>query len=114
MSRAAHYANQDLTRAEVDAMRGPTVLEFGATWCPICQGAQPVIEQALDGRGWRHLLVEDGSGRPLGRSFQIKLWPTLVFLQDGQEVARVVRPASLEDIAAASGRQADGARPVAN
>ena len=30
----------------------------------------------------RHLKVEDGPGRPLGRSFRVKLWPTLVFLQD--------------------------------
>lgn len=36
--------------------------------------------------------VEDGKGRPLGRSFRVKLWPTLIFLQDGAEVARVVRP----------------------
>ncbi|RTW54922.1 thioredoxin family protein, partial [Pseudomonas aeruginosa] len=27
-------------------------------------------------------------------SFQVKLWPTFVFLRDGREVARVVRPGS--------------------
>jgi len=37
--------------------------------------------------------VEDGPGRPLGRSYRVKLWPTLVFLQDGREVSRLVRPA---------------------
>jgi thioredoxin 1 len=36
----------------------------------------------------RHVKVEDGSGRRLGRSFGVKLWPTLVFLRDGREVAR--------------------------
>lgn len=101
---AAEYANQDLTRAEVDASKGTTVLEFGATWCPICQGAQPVIEQALGGRQLNHILVEDGPGRPLGRSFRIKLWPTLVFLQDGQEIARVVRPGTAQDLDAATQR----------
>ena len=95
---AAEYANQDLTRAEVDASKGITVLEFGATWCPICQGAQPVIQQALAGRPLKHLQVEDGPGRPLGRSYRIKLWPTLVFLRDGQEFARVVRPNAAQDI----------------
>ena len=48
----------------------------------------------------RHIKVEDGKGRPLGRSYRVKLWPTLIFLQDGQEVARVVRPrdaASIRD-----------------
>ena len=101
---AAEYAHQDLTRAEVDASKGTTVLEFGATWCPICQGAQPVIQQALQGRQAVHMRVEDGPGRPLGRSFRIKLWPTLVFLQDGQEIARVVRPNGPEDLAAAIGQ----------
>ena len=96
---AAEYANADLTRAEVDATQGTTVLEFGATWCPICQNAQALIHSALAGRALKHLRIEDGPGRPLGRSFKIKLWPTLVFLRDGTEVARVVRPGSAEDFA---------------
>ena len=36
--------------------------------------------------------MEDGPGQRLGRTFGVKLWPTLVFLKDGQEVARLVRP----------------------
>ena len=47
-----------------------------------------------------HLKIEDGKGRPLGRSFQVRLWPTLVVLHDGQEVARVVRPRADADLAA--------------
>ena len=47
---------------------------------------------------WQHLKVEDGSGRALGRSFRVKLWPTLVFLRDGQEIARLVRPTSLTEL----------------
>lgn len=30
-------------------------------------------------------------GRALGRSYRVKLWPTLVLLRDGQEAARLVR-----------------------
>ena len=45
-----------------------------------------------------HLKVEDGSGFPLGRSFGVKLWPTLVFLRDGREVTRLVRPTKLDQI----------------
>src|SRR5215217_6657968 len=81
------------TRAEVDALSGATLLEFGASWCGWCLRAQPLIAGALaDCPGIRHIKVEDGSGRPLGRSFRVKLWPTLVFLKRGQEVARLVRP----------------------
>ncbi len=81
------------SRAEVDALSGSTLLEFGATWCPHCQAAQPHIASVLAAHPQvRHIKVEDGKGRPLGRSFGVKLWPTLVLLDDGTEVARAVRP----------------------
>jgi thioredoxin 1 len=81
------------TRAEVDALSGATMLEFGTSWCGYCRAAQPEIAAALDAhRGIRHVKVEDGSGLPLGRSFGVKLWPTLVFMRDGSEVSRLVRP----------------------
>ena len=47
----------------------------------------------------RHIKVEDGPGRKLGRSFKVKLWPTVVVLKDGQEVARVVRPVDSSELA---------------
>jgi thioredoxin 1 len=40
----------------------------------------------------RHVKVEDGKGKPLGRSFRVKLWPTLIFLRDGRVVKEAVRP----------------------
>ncbi|WP_077000683.1 thioredoxin family protein [Variovorax sp. KK3] len=93
------YSSDEPTRAEVDAFSGATVVEFGANWCGICKGAQPIIEKALSSAPTlRHLKVEDGSGRPLGRSFGIKLWPTLVFMRDGRELGRVVRPTSADQI----------------
>ena len=45
-----------------------------------------------------HIKVEDGSGQRLGRSFGVKLWPTLIFLRDGKEVDRLVRPDSAQSI----------------
>ena len=90
------------TRAEVDALPGLTLLEFGTDWCGHCRAAQPALAEVLAAQtGWRHLKVEDGPGRPLGRSFRVKLWPTLVLLRDGQELARLVRPVLAHDIAAA-------------
>ncbi|ALM86264.1 thioredoxin family protein [Bordetella sp. N] len=82
-------------RAAIDALRTPTLLEFGTDWCPHCQAAQPLIAKALAAHPQvDHIKVEDGKGRPLGRSFTVKLWPTLIFLRDGREVARLVRPQS--------------------
>jgi thioredoxin 1 len=95
------YTRETLDRAEVDALPGLVLLEFGTDWCGHCQGAQPRIREALaSAPPLQHLKIEDGPGRPLGRSFRVKLWPTLVLLRDGVEVARVVRPQSSDDVAA--------------
>ena len=93
------YQDPGPTRDEVDAWTGPTVLEFGADWCGHCQGAAPLVAAALaDFPGVRHVKVADGKGKPLGRSFAVKLWPTLVFLADGREAARAVRPTDADEV----------------
>ena len=95
-------AAKEPSRAEVDALAGPTLLEFGTPWCGWCRAAQPLIGAALARHpAVRHLKIEDGRGRRLGRSFRVKLWPTLIFLKDGQELARLVRPDSIDEIDAA-------------
>jgi thioredoxin 1 len=98
----SEYANTEPPRAEIDALAGPVLLEFGSAWCGHCRRAAPLVQQAFaDHPGMRHIKIEDGSGRPLGRSFRVTLWPTLIFLKDGKEVARLVRPQEGSDIAAA-------------
>ena len=99
MSTAYLTESETPTREQLDRMTGLVLVEFGTDWCGFCQQAQPAIAQAL-GRhpGIGHVKVEDGPGRPLGRSFRVKLWPTLVFLRDGVEVARVVRPRGADEI----------------
>lgn len=80
-------------RAEIDKSAGPVVLEFGASWCGHCRALAPGLSRLLaDHPEIRHVRVEDGPGLPLGRSFGVKLWPTLVFLQDGRLVRQVARP----------------------
>jgi thioredoxin 1 len=99
------YAETEPERAEVDALEGATLLEFGSPWCGHCRRAQPLIAEALAAHpGVRHLKIADASGKPLGRSFGVKLWPTLVFLRDGKETARLVRPRDAAAIGEALGR----------
>lgn len=101
------YAVVEPLRAEIDALPGLTVLEFGTPWCGYCKVAQPLFAAAFAAHPeLRHIKIEDGPGRPLGRSFRIKLWPTLVFMNQGQEVARLVRPSDPETIAEALATQA--------
>ena len=90
---SGEYAEVQPKRAEIDALAGPTVLEFGNDWCGHCRRAQPLVAEALAGHpGVRHLKFADSSSRRLGRSFRVKLWPTLIFLRDGKEAGRLVRP----------------------
>lgn len=87
------YESHEPARSEVERWPGAVLLEFGNAWCGHCRAAKPHVESALrEHPGVRHVRIADGSGRPLGRAFRVKLWPTLVFLRDGAEVERLVRP----------------------
>jgi thioredoxin len=102
MNATHEYVADGPSRAEVDALPGATVLEFGNNWCGHCRRAQPLIATAFaDHAGVRHIKVADARHRRLGRSFGVKLWPTLVFLDDGREAARLVRPTDADAIRAA-------------
>jgi thioredoxin 1 len=91
-----------ILQEDLDAINGPVLLSFGTNWCGHCQAAVPAIATALkDFPAVKYIAVEDGKGRKLGRSYTVKLWPTLVFLKDGKEQSRLVRPTETDEIRAA-------------
>lgn len=99
------WTEQPPARAEIDRQRGALLIEFGTPWCGHCRRAQPLIDAVLaEHPQLRYMKVADGPGMPLGRSFGVKLWPTLIFMHDGVEVAREVRPQTAAAIRAAVGR----------
>ncbi len=98
MSYRREYLDSEPARGEVDQTVGLTLLEFGAPGCGFCAAIQPALSKALEGTDVQHLKIEDGSGRLLGRSFHVKLWPTLILLRDGKEEGRAVRPTGLAEL----------------
>ncbi len=99
MLQTLPYKEHQLTRDEIDALDDAIVLDFGTDWCGHCNAAAPLVAAAMSAHaGVRHIKVEDGPGRRLGRSFNVKLWPSLIFLRKGREIARLVRPGRQEDI----------------
>lgn len=97
MKMNRQYAAKEPTRAEIDALTEPLMLEFGAPWCGYCRAMQPLLEAAMSNySGVRHIKIEDGKGRRLGRLFGVKLWPTLIFMRNGEEMERLARPDRIE------------------
>src|SRR4029450_2990791 len=95
MTMTKAYESVEPSRAAIDSLEGPAVIECGTPWCGYCRAAQPLIGSALaDHPHVRHIKIADGRGHRLGRSFRVKLGPTLVFVRNGKEIARLVRPGS--------------------
>lgn len=93
------YQEDAPTLEQVKALRGGAILEFGAPWCGHCKAAAPAIQEVLSEHSeLLHIKVYDGKGKRLGRTFGVKLWPTLILLHDGQEVARLVRPLKADEV----------------
>ena len=95
---------QALAREELARMPGPVVVEFGASWCGFCRSFAPQFARLLqEFDGVTHIKVEDGRGKPLGRSFRVTLWPTFVFQRDGKVLDKLVRP-GVDEVREAFGR----------
>lgn len=94
------YQPEKLDRDEVDQSHGQLLLDFGTDWCGHCMAARAAVDAFVEAHPeLAHVRIEDGRGRPLGRSFKVKLWPSLILLRDGVEIFRVVRPRSATDLA---------------
>ncbi len=93
------YEEETLTLEQTKELPGKVLLEFGAPWCGHCQAASAAINEVVNEHTkLRHIKIYDGKGKRLGRGFKVKLWPTLILLDNGQEVDRLVRPLRVEEV----------------
>ncbi len=95
----ATYSEVLPTVEELVEQKGDTLLEFGAPWCGHCQEAQPGLREVMaEHPTLIHIKLLDGEGQEPGRAFGVHLWPTLILLHDGREVARLVRPLHVDQL----------------
>ena len=100
------YSEEAPAFEDLQALDGSAVLEFGTPWCGHCQASRTAVENVLKARpDLFHIKIFDGKGKRLGRQFGVKLWPTLILLKDGQEVDRIVRFTSPDEVMALLARQ---------
>ncbi|WP_145087333.1 thioredoxin family protein [Anatilimnocola aggregata] len=97
MPISSPYSEIQPARQQLDEGTGLVLLEFGAGWCGHCLALEPAIREVLEKRSdVLHIRIADGRGKPLGRSFRVKLWPTFIVLHDGHVIAELVRPTDEE------------------
>jgi len=93
------YSEEAPSHDDINGLSGVALLEFGAPWCGHCQASHDAAKEGINEHpGLVHIKVFDGKGKRLGRQFGVKLWPTLILLRDGEEVGRIVRFTSVDDV----------------
>jgi|GEM_PF-5479187 len=77
---------------QVGASSGRLLLVFGATWCAPCRQLVPLLEEWVEGSdsGTRVGKLDIEESPLTAQEFKIRGAPTLVMLQDGVEISRVL------------------------
>ena len=72
--------------AQVLAAKQPVLVEFGATWCPVCRAESPLLDslaKAVSGTAVVGKVDIDHDG-PLAQRYGIQATPTLLVFKDGK------------------------------
>lgn len=92
MGGHAVTVTQDNYSTVVEQAGEPVLLDFWAEWCGPCQAMSPIIEEFASEQQGKVVVgkVNVDEERDLAIKFGIRSIPTLVVLQNGQEVSRQV------------------------
>lgn len=81
----------------VSAPNDTLLLDFSAPWCGPCRSMEPTINQ-LSAGGFPIRKVNIDSERDLAKRFGISTIPCFVLVKNGQELGRIVGPASAGEL----------------
>lgn len=78
---------------------GPTLVEFGAVWCPPCKALLPILDELSNEYGEKLavLKVDCDDSPALAAQYGIMSMPTVILFHDGVPVEKLVglRPKSV-------------------
>ena len=74
-----------------------TLLYFTGTWCHPCKMFRPIIEE-LKGEGLEISIIDIDENQQLARTYDIRSIPTIIVLNDGNEINRKIGVQSKQQV----------------
>ena len=91
--------NDNNFEPEVINSNKKVLVDFYATWCMPCKSLKPVIEQiANENKDLKVVEIDVDKCESLVLKYNIQAMPTLVVIENGEEVNRIVGAVPKEDI----------------
>jgi len=85
------HVNKDNYKDEVLNSDKPVLIDFWASWCGPCRMIAPILEEISEERDdIKVCKVNIDDEIDLAAKYQIVSIPTLVFVEDGEEISRSV------------------------
>jgi len=89
--------NEDVIEA---SHQYPLLVDLWADWCPPCVVIAPILKQVIENYDSKIALakleVDEGKNMKIAGQYQVRGFPTILFIQNGEEKARFsgAKPAS--------------------
>lgn len=81
--------NEDVINA---SHQYPILVDLWADWCPPCVVVAPILKQVIESYDKKIALakleVDEGKNMKIAGQYQVRGFPTILFIQNGEEKAR--------------------------